>query len=220
MFDRQQANADQIHLSTPEEHEAFEQHCQAIIDALVPVGDLQQQLAQSIAEDRWRLNRVHAIESGIFALGQLADESQPGSLQTDQRDDQPEISQPLLQAKTWLAEGKHILLLSLCEQRIQRSVERNMAKLRILRAERLAAREQALEQAVRLSQLAKSKGETYNPAVDFPSSEFVFSSAEMELLPQWIARKQRLDEARAYFKKGVAGQPASAVAVFPMPRPE
>ena len=108
--------------------------------------------------------------------------------------DQPELSQALSQAKTWLADGKHIQLLSLYQQRIQRSIERNMAELRTLRAERKAARHQALEEAILLSQLAKSKGETYDPAADFPSPEFVFSTAEFEPL---IARKQRLDEARA-----------------------
>ena len=69
-----------------------------------------------------------------------------------------------------------------------------MAELRTLRAERKAARDQALEEAVLLSQLAKSKGEAYNPAADFPSPQFVFSTAEFEPL---IIRKQRLDEARA-----------------------
>jgi hypothetical protein len=120
----------------------------------------------------------------------LADESGPGSLQNAQREiDQPEISQTLSQAKTWLADGKHIQLLSLYQQRIQRSIERNVAELRTLRAERLAARQQAVEEAILLSQLAKSKGETYNAAADFPSPEFVFSSSEIE---PWMARKQRL----------------------------
>jgi hypothetical protein len=124
----------------------------------------------------------------------LADESQP----LDPHEiDQPEISQPLSQAKTWLADGKHIQLLSLYAQRIQRAVERNMAELRTLRAERLAARQQALEEALLLSQLAKSKGESYDPAADLPSPEFVFSAAEIELFPKWLARKQRLAEARA-----------------------
>jgi hypothetical protein len=176
----------QIHLFTPEEHAAFDRHCQSIVQALAPVGTLEQGLAQSIAEDKWRLNRARALESGIFALGQMADESS--------EIDQPELSQSLSQARTWLEDGKHIQLLSLYQQRIQRSVERNMAELRTLRAERMAARQQALEEAILLSQLAKSKGETYDVAADFPSPEFVFSSAEME---PWMARKQRLDEARA-----------------------
>jgi hypothetical protein len=103
----------QIHLFTPEEHAAFEQHCQPIVEALAPVGALEQGLAQAIAEDKWRLNRAHAIESGIFALGQLADEAEP-ELQNDQREiDQPELSQALSQARTWLNDGKHIQLLSL-----------------------------------------------------------------------------------------------------------
>jgi hypothetical protein len=76
----------QIHLFTPEEHGAFERHCQSIVAALAPVGVIEQELAQSIAEDKWRLNRIRAIESGIFALGRLADESQPGSLQNDPRE--------------------------------------------------------------------------------------------------------------------------------------
>src|SRR5580658_744433 len=172
----------QIHLFTPEEHEAFAKHCQPIVEALAPVGVLEQGLAQAIAEDKWRLNRAFALESGIFALGQLADQSEP-SLQNDQGEiDQPEMDHALSQARTWLDDGKHIQLLSLYQQRIQRSIERHMAELRTLRAERKAAREQALEQAILLSQLAKSKGETYDVAADFPSPDFVFSTAEFETM--------------------------------------
>jgi hypothetical protein len=194
----------QIHLFTPEDHEAFEKHCQSIIGALAPVGSLEQQLAQSIAENHWRLNRARALESGIFALGQLADEAEP-ALQNDQREiDQPEISQTLSQARTWLDDGKHIQLLSLYQQRIQRSVERNMAELRTLRAERKAAREQALAEAVLLSQLAQSKGEKYDAAADFPPEllgiNSVFSGAEITRL---VARNQSLNEARDYAKTRV-----------------
>ena len=46
----------QIHLFTPEEHTAFEKHCQPIVEALAPVGVVEQGLAQAIAEDKWRLN--------------------------------------------------------------------------------------------------------------------------------------------------------------------
>jgi hypothetical protein len=97
-------------------------------------------------------------------------------------------------------------LLSLYQQRIQRSIERNMAELRTLRAERQAALDRALEDAVLRAQLARSKGETYNPAADLPSPQLVFSNAEFELslsrplsrsLPKLLDRKQRLNEARA-----------------------
>jgi len=188
----------QIHVFTTDEHEAFEKHCQAFVQALAPVGILEQELAQSIAEDQWRLKRARALESGIFAVGQVAEDlTQPIG--------QRQFDQAVSQAKTWLAEGRNIQLLSLYEQRIQRSISKNMAELRTLRAERLAARQQATEEAVLLAQLAKSKGETYKMAADFASREFVFSSAEIEPL---IARKQHLDEARALPKTRMNPNPA------------
>jgi hypothetical protein len=197
----------QIHLFTLEEHTAFEKHCQSIVEALAPVGSLEQGLAESIAEDKWRLNRARAIESGIFALGQIADESQPEIVQREI--DQPEISQTLSQARTWLDDGKHIQLLSLYQQRIQRSIERNMAELRTLRAERKAARDQALEEALLLAQLAQSKGEKYDAAADFPpellGTDSVFSPAAITRL---IARNQRLNQARDYAKTRVTPKSA------------
>ena len=76
-----------------------------------------------------------------------------------------------------------------------------MVELRTLRAERKAAREQALEEAVLLAQLAESKGEKYDAAADFPpellGTDSVFSPAAITLL---IARTQRLNEARDYAK--------------------
>jgi hypothetical protein len=186
----------QIHIFTPEEQTAFEKHCQSFVEALAPVGVLEQDLAQTIAEDKWRLNRARSLESGIFAFGQCQEPVDPADLP---------MMQAASQAKTWLKEGKNIQLLSLYQQRIQRSIERNMAELRTLRAERKAARDQAVEEAILLSQLAKSKGETYNPAADFPSPAFVFSAAEF---PSLIARKQRLDEARSLPKARQSANPA------------
>jgi len=184
----------QIQIFTPEEHEAYDAHCKSTVAALAPIGTLEQQLAQSIAEDKWRINRAHAIESGIFVLGQLQDLADPDPLQPDPLQiDKPQMDHALSQARTWLGNGKNIQLLSLYEQRIQRSIERSMAELRTLRAERLAARQQAVEEAILLTQLAKSKGEAYHPPADYPTEYFVFSRAEMEPL---IARKQCLDEAR------------------------
>src|SRR5580658_8042111 len=110
----------QIHLFTPEEHAAFEKHCQSIVEALAPVGILEQGLAQSIAEDKWRLNRARAIEHGIFAIGHSTQPLEPAD---------EIMMQAMSQAKTWLSDGRDIQLLSLYQQRIQRSVERNMAEL-------------------------------------------------------------------------------------------
>src|SRR6202167_4749711 len=73
----------QICLLTADEHKAFDQHCTGIRESLAPVGALEIELAQSIAEDHWRLKRARALETGIFALGQLG---QLGALPTSARD--------------------------------------------------------------------------------------------------------------------------------------
>ena len=59
----------QIVFHTPEDQAAFEKHCDSIRDALKPVGALENDLAQAIAEDKWRLNRARALENSIFTLG-------------------------------------------------------------------------------------------------------------------------------------------------------
>jgi tRNA/tmRNA/rRNA uracil-C5-methylase (TrmA/RlmC/RlmD family) len=186
----------QIHVFSPEEHAAFEKHCHSIVEALAPVGALEQQLAQSIAENHWRLNRARAIEACTFTSTQ----SSMGLVDP--------VDMPMLQAmsdaKTWILQGHNIQLLSLYEQRIQRSIERSMAELRTLRAERKAARDQALEEALLLAQLAQSKGEKYDAAADFPpeilGTDSVFSPASINRL---IDRNQRLNEARDYAKTRV-----------------
>ena len=180
----------QIHLLTAGEQQAFDLHCKAIVEALQPVGALELDLAQSIAENRWRLKRARAIETGIFALGE-----QPSGKDADPA--QIAIDEAMTQARTWLAKSDNFQLLALYEQRINRTVERNMAELRALRAERQAVRRQALEEAQLLAQHSRSKGETYDPARDFPP-ELLASGSDFSpaAITRLIDRNQRLTEAR------------------------
>jgi hypothetical protein len=59
----------QIVIHTPEDQAAFQKHCEAIREDLKPLGALETTLAQSIAEDYWRLNRARALENAIFTFG-------------------------------------------------------------------------------------------------------------------------------------------------------
>jgi hypothetical protein len=186
----------QIYLLTAEENEDFHQHCQAILDHLDPSGAMEQQLAQAIAEDRWRLNRIRVIESNIFAVRQQGQPAQPGG---------PDFDLCVGQAKTWLVDGKSLQLLTLYEQRIQRSIRNNTADLRALQAQRLAALQQTVQEELLLAQLAQSKGETYKLPAQIPSGQFVFSSGEIEPL---MARQQLLNQARALPKVRVNPNPA------------
>jgi hypothetical protein len=186
----------QICLLTSEEQQAFDLHCTGIRESLAPVGALETELAQSIAEDHWRLKRARAIETGIFAAGVLGQLGHPyGGIREDAA--QVPIDEALSKAHTWIAKSENFQLLALYEQRIHRAIEKNMAQLRTLRAERKAARQQALEEAQLLAQLAHSKGEKYDPASDFPPELLQigsdFSTAGLSRL---INRTQRLSEAR------------------------
>src|SRR5580692_5640425 len=185
----------QICLLTSEEQQAFDQHCTGIRESLAPVGALEVELAQSIAEDHWRLKRARAIETGIFAAGVLGQLGHPfGGIREDAA--QVPIDEAISQARTWLAKSENFQLLALYEQRIRRAIEKNMAELRTLRAERQAARKQALEEAQLLAQLAHSKGEKYDPASDFPPELLqIGSDFSRATLTRLLARNQRLSEA-------------------------
>ncbi len=47
--------------------EAYREFCRAIVDDLRPQGAYQQQLAQSVADIRWRLRRCLSLEDTVFA---------------------------------------------------------------------------------------------------------------------------------------------------------
>src|SRR5271154_749942 len=151
----------QIHLLTAAEQTAFDAHCKSICEALAPVGALEIDIAQAIAEGRWRLKRARAIETGIFAAGRQGLLGFNPGVATTEDPVQLLIEDSLIQARTWLAKNDNFLLLALYEQRINRTIERNMAELRTLRAERKAARDQALEEALLLPKPAKRKGKKY-----------------------------------------------------------
>ena len=146
---------------------------------------IEETLAHDIAADRWRLRRARAMENALFAkLERESGAATPAAAQAD----------------AWVDASTGLQRLALYANRIQRAIERNTARLEALQSERKAAFAAAQEEAVLLTQLAESKGETYDPAPDFPPSEpcggFVYSAAEIHRL---IARSNRLDVAKTRF---------------------
>ena len=167
-------------------HDAF---AEALIKAMAPEGALELQLAQRIATDSWRLNRSSAIEDNIFALGF-----------TDHGDDidvdHPQLHAALTAARTFTREAKSIELLTLYEQRINRSLQKNLALLQQLQATRKADRKAEMEQARKLLQLSEKKGLSYEPAKD----GFVFSNDQIHAV---IDRERRLEQAEHIdFRRG------------------
>ena len=104
-----------------------------------------------------------------------------------------EVDAAFAMARAWLAKGKSIELISLYETRIHRNLEKNMAELRRLRAERQAALQSALQEAEVEAELAACKGEPYEVTQDFARPHFVFSRQEIGAK---VAVMRRRKEAR------------------------
>src|SRR5580693_2893173 len=143
----------QLCVFTPEEQQAYEKHCKMILEALAPVGDFERDLAQSIADDGWRLKRARAIEASTFALG-LHEHS------TDNAG-HPEVDAAFAQARTWNKDAHNLQLLTVYEQRIQRAYDKNMAHLKTMQTERKEQAKEAMEQAKCLYRLAQAQGKPY-----------------------------------------------------------
>src|SRR3984885_6118665 len=133
---------------TEEDRIAHNALSEALIKSMAPEGALELQLAQRVATDSWRLNRATAIEDNIFALG-FTDHA--GDIDTDH----PELHAALTAARTFAREAKSIELLTLYEQRINRSLQKNLVLLQQLQATRKAERQAEMVEAKKLLQLSE-----------------------------------------------------------------
>ncbi|HVW85302.1 MAG TPA: hypothetical protein VHB50_11510 [Bryobacteraceae bacterium] len=185
-----------IMILVPEERAAYEAHCKGIHDSLRPSGTLESTLAQAVADGHWRLKHANSLQNSIFALGHCGE---PGNIEGPNL----EVAAALGQARTWADDAHQLQLLSLYESRIRRGIEKDMAEIRRLQAERKAAEKQALEEAQLLACLAYMRNQPYDPAQDVPpeepepspENEFVCSAAAINYR---IDRELRLTEARFF----------------------
>jgi hypothetical protein len=171
----------QVTTMTEEDRAAHDTLSKALMKDLAPEGAMETQLAQRIATDSWRLNRASAIEDNLFAVGLFENE---GKLCPDNE----QIDAALTSARVFTIESKHLQLLTLYEQRINRAVQKNLALLKSLQAEREAKRDAAMKEAAILLQLSEMKGIEYFPSKD----GFVFSTTEIHAV---IDRHQRIERA-------------------------
>ncbi len=185
-----------VHPALLGEHAAFEQYRRAIVEALAPVGAVEEDVAEGIAADRWRLKRAHNMENALFAQ---IEQEQSGQLET-----------AVAQVQAFTDPAKGLQRVALYTGRIQRAIDKNTAALEAMQASRKAACAQALEEAILLTQLAESKGQTYDPAPDFePAAShggFVYSEREIARI---MTRTRRLEEAKIRFAPAALAQKAA-----------
>ena len=142
----------QVSALIDEDRAARDLFCAPLVDDLRPEGALEHQLAQSIAEGHWRLNRIRATEDNIYALGHYG----PAA---DIEVHHPELHAALTSARVFLETSREMERLTLYEQRIHRGIEKQMRELEALQTRRRAEREKSLAEAAALVQVAEFQGE-------------------------------------------------------------
>ena len=147
----------QVSLMPAEDLAAHDAFCHELVESLHPATPMERQLAQSIASDQWRLNRMRAIEDNLLSLGYFTGAS---TLDTNH----PEIKAAAVAAQVFAQDPRQFQLLSLYIQRTSREIHRNMELLRRLQTERQATRTAALHEATRFKSFCEQQGVAYTPA--------------------------------------------------------
>jgi hypothetical protein len=129
---------------------AWQSFCRELILEFAPATALELSLAQTIANDLWRLNRTAAIETNMFAAGVIEDDPDPGG--------DSDLQTAFADARTFFNHVARFGLLSLYEQRLYRSVHKNQAELRQMQNERRNAAKMAFVNRQLADTQAKTAG--------------------------------------------------------------
>jgi hypothetical protein len=132
-------------LMTPEESEAYEQFTGSIVRDLRPVGAMEAEIARSIADTRWRINRAAAIENNIFASEAWSQESWAArdAAKRGAESAWDEVSRALAVVRSFVDQPKRFQLLTTYEMRLLRKAQTELKQLRELQTARIAAAENA-----------------------------------------------------------------------------
>jgi hypothetical protein len=192
----------QVALMPHEDAVEFNRFTKAIVADFHPEGAIENQLAQSIAEDFWRLNRGRAWETNTLAIGFFDG--------TENRidADHPQINDAMTQALVFEKQAGNFGKIALYETRLNRNIAKNEERLKLRQAERRAALAQAVEEARLLADepdghaAIAASGDGDRPGLIATEAEtkstvrvagFVFSTTQIH---QTLHRQQRLEAAR------------------------
>src|ERR1700678_1302594 len=152
----------QVLIMTPEEREKFDAFVNGMMTDLAPVSTHETFLANSIAEEAWRLNQIRARCANLAAVGDLdgaGDNYRPMEGQIDTAG----IETAVIDSVVARDQSKQLALMSLYGQRTQRAYEKYKKDLNELQAKRKAHQEAEQEEARLLFQLADTQGLTSDP---------------------------------------------------------
>jgi len=171
----------QIVVMPAEDLQAYQRHLQSFTDELHPVGVIEANLVQSLADCTWRLNRVAAMETNLLSLG-VTGGADP-------------IQDALSIAAALESQSKALSNLSLHSQRLSRQFERTVNQLRDLQKIRKDQEQHDLNSLLDIMEMHKDKGETY----DHAKAGFVFSEDQINDAICVRNRERQHDESLEYW---------------------
>ena len=162
----------QVTTLSEEDRPVFEALKAELIADLAPKTVMELKLASSIAWDTWRLDRLRAVEANMYAIGTQM-------LETTTNCNVSELDTAMSNALTFEKQAARFALLSIYEQRLNRTIHKNLAILRDLKTERKSHEDQDRNQEVTIARANDLKGLPYK-APSWPSRNgIVFSTAEI-----------------------------------------
>jgi hypothetical protein len=139
----------------------YERHVSRFFAEFKAYGERETELVQSLSDAQWRINRIPALEMGIYALARV-------NFKDMFAQEEPAVREALIQAHTFLTHQREINNLSIQELRLRRNYQKDFAELKELQT--LRAQREKTSKAAELKMAA--------PAPSLSDSEigFEFSS--------------------------------------------
>jgi hypothetical protein len=162
---------------------AYETHVQRFIKDLKPVGPREHALAQALADNAWRAERIVSLEMAIFARGRSQ-----FAAQFEHED--PAVRPGLIELETYLAYEKQLRNLHIQEARLRRQRDKDGAELRLLQKERIERERQDMAIASKLYLAAKHDNKPFDP----DEFGFDFSTAHIEAYLKGVRAVDAADE--------------------------
>jgi hypothetical protein len=155
-----------------EDRPVFEHLKAELIADLDPRTVIELRLAHSIAWDTWRLDHLRAVEANLYALGADTPDS-------DLDCEHPQLHTALSHALTYANNADRFGNLSLYEQRLNRSIHKNLATLHALQAERKLIFNREMKEEVEIARANDFSGLPYQAPATPTRNGFVFANSEI-----------------------------------------
>jgi len=159
-----------------EDLQAYKTFCNEFVVHYQPVGPVERQLVQTIADTSWRLNRISAMEHSSLSLAAAEKIDQAVAGGDHSAADNPSAA-ACAQALAFEEQSERFARLSLYEQRLARQLERSLKLIKETQADR--KQQEREQQPAQKPQVAK----------EATAAQFVFSTAPSASPQPLIATK-------------------------------